>query len=151
MKFTPKSEKELAEEKVIPAGEYDGEVIGAEETVSKTSGKPMIKVRVKVHGPRKVIIDDYFVCDQYEKLLNLCTALGIPEKYHNGTLEPLDLHGKGCLVKVKIDPPKGDFPTKNSIRSYGSHKVDKAKELVSVGEAINKARAEEAGGDDIPF
>lgn len=151
MKFQPKSEKELAEEKVIPAGQYDAEVVVAEDAVSKTSGKAMIKVRLKVHGPRKVLIDDYFVEDQYEKLLNLCTALGIPDKYHSGTLEPTDLHGKGCLVNVRIDPPKGTFPTKNSIKGYASHKVDKVKELATVGEAINKARSDEAGGDDIPF
>ncbi len=38
MQFTPKTEKQLAEESLLPAGVYDFEVLKAEDAVSKSSG-----------------------------------------------------------------------------------------------------------------
>ena len=49
LEFQPKTEEELKTFVLLPEGEYDFDVIGAEEQTSK-SGNAMIKLTLKVYG-----------------------------------------------------------------------------------------------------
>jgi hypothetical protein len=153
MKFTPKSEAELKAEKVVPKGEYDVEIIGCEEAVSKKSGLDMLKLTLKVHGPEKVVLaNDYIVCNQQDKLHNLCSSIGIVDKYAKGEVGPNELAGKWAYAKVDVES-NDTFGDKNVIKKYVVKKLDKgaaAKAGIQKFETERAAVAADAG-DDSPF
>jgi hypothetical protein len=119
MKFEPKTEEELAKARLIPDGVYDGEITAASDETSKTSGKEMIKVTVRVYaGDRQMAITDYIDCDQQEKLFVIAASAGLLEQYHSGELQAYDLIDRSVKVKVGMDKGNNGYPPKNTIRRY---------------------------------
>jgi hypothetical protein len=121
MRFQPKTEKEIAEENLLPKGEYNYEIAGAEDTKSKSSGAEMIKLKVRVFagedgGP---IITDYLMEAMARKLRNFCAQNGLMREYESGTLRAADCEGKSGVAYVKIEKDKsGAYPDKNAIADY---------------------------------
>jgi len=154
MKFIPKTEAELKAEKVLPKGEYDIEIVGCEEQVSKKSGKDMLKLTLKVHGPEKAVLaNDYIVCDQQDKLHNLCSSIGIVDKYAKGEVGPSELANQWAYAKVDVES-SDQYGDKNVIKKYVVKKLDK---IATAKSGIQKFEQERsmvnAGGteDDSPF
>jgi hypothetical protein len=120
MKFQPKTEKEIAEENLLPKGEYNYEVIAAEEKKSK-SGNDMIAVKLRIfvgedHG---VTLTDYLMEAMARKLRNFCAQNGLLPQYESGTLRASDCEGKSGIAYVKIEKDKtGAYPDKNAIADY---------------------------------
>lgn len=137
----PKTEKELAEMGLFPAGVYDAEIINAEDRVSK-SGNDMIWVKLKVfNGSEMQFVDDYNVDGVMEyKLRHLCDACGIVDQYEAGEVSVDDINGKSVRVKLKIQKDKtGEYPDKNAVADYVVGEKDSGKTLT------------EELGDSIPF
>lgn len=157
MRFTPKSEKEMQEERLLAKGEYDAEIVDAEDAVSK-SGNEMIKVKLRVmNGSQNVLIDDYLLAidSMLYKILHCCECCGLSEAYASGELEAHQLKGKNVRVKVKIDEGKGDFPSKNAIADYIPERKQNAGagKLMTDGVPASKTRAAKQASDDadVPF
>ena len=51
MDFKPQTEKQIAESRMLAKGIYDFEIPDACDTTSKTSGKPMIELKVRILAP----------------------------------------------------------------------------------------------------
>lgn len=119
MRFTPKSKEELDARDLMPKGEYDAEILESEETVSKTSGKPMFKLKLGVYdaGGRQQWVYDYIVCDTY-KLPNIARACRLFSRYESGELTADELRGRDVKVRVAIDPAKDGHAAKNKIADY---------------------------------
>lgn len=138
LKFKPKSEDELREENLFPKGEYDYEVIDAEDCKSK-AGNDQIKVKLNCFGPagRSQHVYDYLQGGAIlYKLRHFCASNGLIEKYEAGTLSAQDCIGRCGKVKLKVEPA-GDFPAKNSVTDYIVPK--------------DEAKAKEEEEDDVPF
>ena len=113
MKFTPKSEAALvkeAEERntLWPKGEYDFQVENYEDAVSKT-GNDMSQT-----------IHDYLMPQMMHKLRHCCEAIGILDRFEEGTLEAQDFDGGVGKVMLKIDKakPNSGYRDKNSVDDY---------------------------------
>lgn len=119
MKFTPKTEAELAEEGLFPAGTYDFDILEAEDTYSKASGKDMIKLKLKVYGPngRTQQVWDYIGEWALYKVSNLCKAIGLKDEYDAGELKAADMEGRSAKVKLAVEPA-GEWPAKNTAKDY---------------------------------
>lgn len=121
MRFDPKTEKEIAEENLWPAGIYDFEVLEAEDTVSKTSGNEMIKLRVKIFNEESETqtIFDYLLSSMPGKLRHAAAAFGVLADYERGSFDAFSCIGKVGKCKVSIQKDKtGQFPDKNGIADY---------------------------------
>lgn len=145
MKFQPKSEKEIAEAGLWPNGNYQFEILEAEETTS-SKGNDMIKMKVKVYSDqgRSQNIFDYIVAGTMEhKLRHLCEASGLLAEYEQGEIEAYQLVGKTgyCKVGRSKEDPTGQYPVKNQVVDY---LVDKPVDAI----ADAKAKLD---GDSIPF
>lgn len=157
MRFTPKSKEELDADGLMPKGEYDATVLVAEETTSKSSGKPMFKLKLGVfHGAREQWVYDYIVCDTY-KLPNIARACGLFDRYESGELEADELQGRDIRVRIGIEPADGDHPAKNKVADYLFEKVAPREEKraaeharIASGEP-RKPTKQEDPKDDIPF
>ena len=87
---------------VIPPGEYDVIITGAEETISKNTGKDMIKLELSIITPpydkRKLWY--YITDDQYadQKFYDIFTSAGkkVPASIHAGVF-----HNLKCRIKTK--------------------------------------------------
>lgn len=137
MRFSPKTDKELAESNLLPAGEYDYEVISAEDAVSK-SGNEMIKLKLRIfHGESERTIFDYLMEAVPGKLKRFCDQNGMQSAYHNGTLTAEDCYGKLGRCQIGIEKDKsGNYPDRNGIKNYP---------------AQSKASGDQPSDEDVPF
>lgn len=145
MRFTPKSEKEIAEEGLLPDGEYDFEIANAEEATSK-AGNPMITLRLRVFGPdgEPHPVRDWILDDNHRKLRGLCEAVGLLARYEDGEVSDADLMGCTGRAKVVIRKDKnGQYPDQNGVAYYIKSADQHA--------APAPTRKREMVDDDIPF
>ena len=126
MKFTPKSEAALVKEnedrnRLWPKGEYDFQVENYEDAVSKF-GNDMIHLHLKVFHPEggSQTIHDYLMPQMMHKLRLCCEAIGILDRFEEGTLEAQDFDGGVGKVMLKIDKakPNSGYRDKNSVDDY---------------------------------
>lgn len=121
MKFTPKSEKELAEANLWPLGEYDYEILECEEATDKKD-RPMFKMKVKVFkesGATQNIFDYVSPSFMEFKLRHLAEASGLLIQYETGELDAYEFVGKTGVCKVNISKDKtGQYPDRNGIADY---------------------------------
>lgn len=157
MRFQPKTEKEIQEANLWPAGIYDFEIlpdtkIGANsystcDRVSK-SGNDMIQLVVKVvndEGRDRVVID--YLMEQIEyKLRHAAVACGLEDEYESGQLHADQFIGKTGKLKLKIEKDKnGQYADKNAVADY-VHDAEKP-----VYSAHSAAKANGFVEDDLPF
>lgn len=120
MQFTPKTEKEIAEENLWPVGEYGFEITEAYDKVSN-SGNEMIELKLKVFNAEGgfKFIRDYLLESLSYKLRHAATACGAIGKYESGQLVAGDFVGATGFVKLGIDKDKtGKYPDKNAVKDY---------------------------------
>ena len=119
MTFAPKTEKEVQEAGLLPAAEYDFDILNAEDAISK-SDNPMIKVTIGIYrdGAVKNRIFDYLLPAMEAKLRHFCDTVGLLSQYEKGTLEAADCIGRSGRVKIGIEPEKNGYPAKNIVKDY---------------------------------
>ena len=133
MKFTPKTEEQLAEENLIPNGVYDFEVLEAHPKVSKAAKQRgetepnMIHLKLKVyedvdHG---VFIDDYLMEQMAFKLRHFCEETGLIEVYNTGQLSADMCAGRAGKCKIGKGNPQEGYLPKNEVKDYGDPKENK--------------------------
>ena len=119
--YNPKEVK--TEYAVLPNGEYECEIVGAVETVSK-AGNDMIKLVVCVHGNdgEQVRVYDYIVSPStLWKLKSICRCC---DMNFDGILDEQLLVGRRMLVLTKVEPERKvdgtTYSERNSIVKYVS-------------------------------
>lgn len=122
MRFTPKTENEIASANLWPAGEYDFEVIKAEDTASK-AGNDMTALTVRIfdiEGKHRQVLD-YLVdsVNSAYKTRHFAEATGMMEQYDKGEMLAFEMVGRTgrCKVNVQKDH-SGQYPDKNGIADY---------------------------------
>jgi hypothetical protein len=120
MEFTPKSNKQLKEEMLIPAGEYDFEVVKAEEKLSK-SNNPMIALNLKVFvdgGTR--FCNDWLMTTSAAmefKFRHFCEATGLLDRYDSGQISAQDIQGVAGKVKIAVKDDE-QYGPQNTVKDY---------------------------------
>lgn len=147
MRFTPKSEKEINEERLLPEGNYPFEISAAESKKSK-SGNDMIEILVRVYKPdgKFILVTDYLMEKMLYKLLHCCQACGLEGQYNQGLLEADMFIGKTGMLKLKVDP-EGQYPAKNSVKDY----IKDAGKVEIPKDNIDKLTGKDDLEDEIPF
>jgi len=119
--YNPKEVK--TEYAVLPNGEYECEIVGAVETVSK-AGNDMIKLVLCVFGNEgeQVRVYDYIVSPStLWKLKSICRCCDIK---FDGILDEQLLVGRRMLVLTKVEPERKvddkTYSERNSIVKYVS-------------------------------
>lgn len=151
MRFTPKTQEELDFENLLPKGEYDFEVVKAEDAVSK-KGNEMIKVNLKVfHGEGFQFVTDYLMEAMAYKLRHFFETIGMIDAYNAGSVQAADLVGACGKVRIDIEPASGEYAAKNTVKDYGSKAAKKAEKDAAKPDFIKKAEEESEEGEDLPF
>ena len=119
--YNPKEAK--SEYAVLPNGEYECEIVGAVNTVSK-AGNDMIKLVLCVYGNEgeQVRMYDYIVSPStLWKLKSICRCCEIE---FDGILDEQLLIGRRMRVLTKVDPERNvdgkTYSERNSIAKYVS-------------------------------
>ena len=151
MNFTPKSEKELKEQALWPAGEYDFEVLKSEPAKSgpqsKNPGTPFIKLILRVFnsdGAERMVNAILHPAMEWQ-LRSFCYETGLEKQYLAGNLVAEDCVGKAGKLQLKIKEAQGDFPAKNEVKDWGV-KATKKKAEPSAPPANQPENS-----DDVPF
>ncbi len=152
MKFTPKTDDELAMDGLLQPGIYPFVVAKAEDTTSKRSGNDMLKLQLEVYGDgsRKVHVFDYLMESVADRLAKFCKNVGLGDKYDSGELDAYDCEGKEGWVCIKIQPAKDAYEPKNIVSYY----CQKPERPTSDGPTPGAAKASRQNLDDledVPF
>lgn len=123
--FQPRTEDELNKTILLPEGEYDFDIIGAEEAVSK-SNNPMIKLTLRVYAQdgNTTQVYDYLLAALEYKLKHFCDATGLIAEYESGNLSADMCLNRSGRAMFKIDKDKtGKYDDKNVVKDYvpGQH------------------------------
>lgn len=125
MNFKPKSEKELKEQMLWPAGEYDFEVLKSEPAKSgpnsKNPGTPFIKLILRVFnsdGAERMVNAILHPAMEWQ-LRSFCYETGLETQYLAGTLTADDCVGRAGKLQLKIKDAQGDYPAKNEVKDWG--------------------------------
>ena len=155
MRFDPKSEAEVNTGGALwPRGEYDFEVVAAEETVSK-SGNEMIALELDIYdsaGKSKRILDYLIALPETQyKVRHFATAVGLLTQYETGELGAEMLEGRTGRCKINIKKGTDGFADNNAVADYvkpveTEHVADE-----SVQTGAKKNLAKQDLNDDIPF
>lgn len=121
MNFTPKSQEELALDRIWPDGVYPFTVQKSEDAVSK-AGNPMIALEVRIYNPtgREKVLKDWLLPDNMEKLSQFCRFAGIEDLYDSGNLTALDCENREGYVSIRTEKPKpgSQYGPKNVVHFY---------------------------------
>jgi len=151
MRFTPKTQEEIDFENLLPKGEYDFEVVKAEDAVSK-KGNEMIKVNLKVfHGEGFQFVTDYLMEAMAYKLRHFFETVGMIDAYNAGSVQSADLVGACGKVRIDIEPASGEYAAKNTVKDYGSKAAKKTEKDAAKPTFIKEAEDDLEGKEDIPF
>jgi hypothetical protein len=153
MRFTPKTEDEIAKEGLLPEGTYGFEVFEAEDTISK-KGADMIHVKLKVFdgdgGYRYV--DDYLLEALLYKLKHFADACGLADEYARGEFQAADVIGKTGEVKIVVGQDKEKlYPPRNNVKDYVVSRPGTAPAVRTAPRKPAMAAADDPFGDEIPF
>lgn len=151
MKFTPLDEEALnAQRGILKEGEADFEVMIANDKFSKSSGQPMIELKLKVWDceGKEGIIFDYLVGNVQWKLHQFLASVGRLDLYESGDVNTdilLGMCGK-ALLKLQKDKT-GKYPDQMRVTEYfiPSAPTENKKESTQSPASIL------ANEDDIPF
>lgn len=126
MKFSPKSEQQIQDERfpVLKPGKYNFEVFEASEAVSK-KGNPMLVLKLKLldSGLNPAgFVTDYLMESVAHKLRHACYVCGLGKHYDSGDIYPELFHGKSGFLDLGIQKDKtGQYPDKNTVLDYIIH------------------------------
>lgn len=155
MKFVPKTADEIAMDGLLKEGKYPFKVIEAEETTSKKSGAPMLKLKLLVYGEgnRQATVFDYLMESVADRLYKFCLAVGLSDKYDAGELEAYDCADREGWAHIKIQPAKDGYEPKNIIGYYCQEPGWQAKATPPMPTREPRALppAGDLDGDEIPF
>lgn len=148
MNFDPKTEQQVQEEGLLPAGVYDFEVLEATDTHSN-KGNEMVVVKLGVMDAdgQERKITDYLLEAMAYKLRHFAYAAGLGPQYEVGTLLAADMIGKTGQCKLNIQPAKGEYRAKNNVADY----VVANGEGAAMRTAGDPRPAAPPFDDDIPF
>lgn len=128
MKVTTRTEKEIEEMNLWPAGEYGFEIFEAKDTISKvkpdgTGGNEMIELKLKVfnnEGGYKILSDYLLDIDSMAfKIRHACDACGLIDRYEAGQITANDFIGKTGYLKLRVQKDKAEkYPDKNTVQDY---------------------------------
>ncbi len=116
MRFNPDQEQDS---NVMPAGEYDFEVIYATEKIS-SGGNDMIVLKLRVGDRhRGHVVTDYILAKNTWKILSAAKACGLVELFHAGEILPQ--HFVGCTGRAQFMIERStnpQYPDRNTVLSY---------------------------------
>lgn len=126
MNFQPKTEREIADSKLLPAGRYRFTVLDAWDKMSQ-AGNEMIEMKIEVAngGGISRVLSDYLVAKRPEKLRHCCAACGLLEEYETGTVTATDFIDRSGQLLIAIERGRkgangSKFPDRNVIEDYVS-------------------------------
>lgn len=135
MKYKPKSEEQIAKERLIPDGIYDFEILEANDGCSK-SGKDMITLKMRVYLPsgNSISLTDWLVATEEMswKIRKFAESIGMLAEYETGELIADDMPGRSGKVQItsKDDP---EYGPQNRVKGYGEPKSRKGTHELAVG------------------
>lgn len=145
MKFTPMTDEEIDKAGLMQLGEYDFEVMEAEE-YTKDNGNVVTKLKLNVFdesGKGNSVLD-WITPSFMKKFKHFFYAVGLQDSYETGQTDPTEYVGKSGKLKLGIGKPyvdgNGITRTNNSVDDYIKRDAN-----------APKAASKSVADDEIPF
>lgn len=153
MKYTPKTEKEINESRLLPAGEYDFEIYKADDSKPSKAGDPMLTLSLRIFskdGTARMTNDWILLTDDWAwKLRGLCEEVGLLDDYEAGKLDVADFPGQAGKLMLGVSKRKDTGEDQNGVKRYGPDAKKKQTEPAAPIKASDAPPA--PSDDDVPF
>lgn len=120
--YTPKTDDQLQSESLLPAGDYDFEVLEADERISK-SNNPMLQLKLKIFGDDSTPhIFDYIVPSSNfgeRKLKAFARSVGLEAEYESGNLTADICINTAGKATIGVQDASGGYDAKNVVQGLG--------------------------------
>ncbi|MDP6986924.1 MAG: DUF669 domain-containing protein [Phycisphaerales bacterium] len=152
MEFNPEDGASRSGFELLPAGEYDIEVIESEERTSQ-KGNQMIALTLQTKHPDGYDsrVWDYLVSVPAAvfKIKMFCDATGLTSRFEAGKLTAEDCLGKRAKARITVEEGREGFGDRNSVAEYlGGGGGEPQGEPQTAAKATAPAPV---GDSDIPF
>jgi len=121
MEFNPGDGAQRGSFELLPAGEYDVEVIEAEERTSQ-KGNQMIALTLQARHPDgyDARVWDYLVSTPAAvfKIRMFCDAAGLQKQFDSGRLTAEDCVGATSRAKIVVEDGRDGYSDRNSVAEY---------------------------------
>ena len=121
MRFEPKTQKQIDEESLLPAGIFHFLVGSAEDRQSK-AGNDMAELKLKIEDEsgRTFTVIDYLVATDgmAYKLRHFAETTGLLAEYEKGQMDAEIMEGRTGQCKIAVEPAKGTYRAKNIVTDY---------------------------------
>lgn len=127
------------------AGPYESTLIGYEETVAKSSGKPMMVLAWKCFTPEGtefIIKDRIVIPDGVWKIKRIAQALGKEREFLADAFQPEDQQGCSLILDVGVQKSPG-YDDQNTVKGYKPLERAKVAEAPALTAQRKRAMAEE--------
>ena len=116
MRFNPDASEESD---LLPEGEYEFEVIRANESTSSHGNDMMVlKLRAGSNGKTKVVTD-YIVAKQIRKVRVVAKACGLLDLFESGEILAEHFIGRRGRVKLSVEKSTNpEYPDRNVVDRY---------------------------------
>ena len=153
MKFTPKTEEQIALENLTKPGVYPFTVLEATDTVSKKSGNEMIKLKIAFFDDtgKERHVDDYLLASMEAKFRHFCVHAGMEGRYNDGDVQAEHCEGKEGYVKIGISKPQDGYNPKNEVKDYVAAPVKEGATRTDAERGKNPSLGLDDSDDDIKF
>jgi hypothetical protein len=152
MEFNPEDGATKSGFELLPAGEYEIEVIEAEERPSQ-KGNQMIALTLQTKHPDGYDsrVWDYLVSVPAAtfKIKMFCDATGLTKQYEGGTLTAEDCMAKRARARITVEAGRDGFGDRNSVADYLAAKGGAG--IATMPTETASAIPEPVSESDIPF
>lgn len=118
--------KDVPSDDLLPAGEYEAHIVASEFKATKAGTGSFLELRVQIleESHAGYMVFDRLNLDNPNKtaveianrtLSSICKAVGVEE-----IEDSEELHGIPLVVRVVVDPARGDWGESNSIKKYSA-------------------------------
>ncbi len=157
MDFNPDDAVQRGGFELLPQGDYEVEVIEAEERTSQ-KGNAMIALTLQARHPDgyDARVWDYLVSVPAAvfKIKMFCEAAGLTQAFESGRLTADQCTGSRLQARISIDEGRDGFGDRNSVESYASL-TDRPQGIATMPDQVQTAGTVNAptpmSEDQIPF
>lgn len=154
MEFNPEDGSARGSFQLLPVGDYDIEVIEAEERTSQ-KGNQMIALTLQARHPDgyDARVWDYLVSTPAAvfKIRMFCEAAGLEKQFESGRLTAKDCLGAKTKARIIVEDGRDGFSDRNSVAEYVTRTDSPSGGIATQPVTTQDAHVPQIGEDQIPF
>ena len=152
LNFNAGKEEGMDDYSVVPAGEYNSQIVKSEVVKTKAGTGTLLKLQFKIIDGKfkgRIVFGQYNIENPNEQAVQisrkqmktLCDAIGKPD----GVEDSNEMHNIPLAIKVGVKPAQGVYAEQNEIKFYSAYSGAKVEGVASTSSSPGNPAAKSDG------